>query len=136
MSACAESDHRPARTQPGRLVSQLWELARITAALASRGAGLAPAGKASGLAELPVLGLRGRQPVRACSRAGGCRRASRTISTRDRAPSLARMWEMWVCTVLRDSHSSAAMSGLDCPAATRYATLVSVGVRACHPAAW
>ena len=54
-----------------------------------------------------------------CSRAAGCWRASPTISARDRALSLARMCETWVWTVWRDSHSSAAMSGLDCPRAIR-----------------
>ena len=49
----------PERSQPGRLVSQLWELARISAPLASRSAGRALACKASGLAELPVWGLPG-----------------------------------------------------------------------------
>jgi hypothetical protein len=42
---------------------------------------------------------------------------------------------MWVWTVLQDKNSSAAMPGLDCPAATRYAILVSVRVRASHPVA-
>ncbi len=41
------------------------------------------------------------------------------VSARDWAPSLARMCETWVCTVLRDNNSSAAMSGLDRPSPTR-----------------
>jgi hypothetical protein len=40
------------------------------------------------------------------------------ISARDRAPSLARMCETCVCTVLRDKNSSAATSGLDRPSVT------------------
>src|SRR5260370_28696599 len=75
------------------------------------------------------------QPAGACSAAGGCCRASRAISARDRAPSLARMWETCVSTVLRDSQSSAAMSGLDCPSATSYAIFASVGVSAELPGA-
>jgi hypothetical protein len=55
------------------------------------------------------------------------------ISARERALSLARMWEMWVCTVLRDRYSSVAMSGLVRPWATREAILPSAGVSACHP---
>jgi len=68
-------------------------------------------------------------------RAAGWRTASRMISARDRAPSLARMCETCVCTVLRDKNSSAATSGFDRPSATRYATFTSVGVSASHPVA-
>ncbi len=55
------------------------------------------------------------------------------MSARERALSLARMWETWVCTVLRDKNSSVAMSGLDRPWATRKAIFASVGVSACQP---
>ena len=68
--------------------------------------------------------------VRALS---GCWNAWRMISARERAPSLARMWETWVCTVLRDRNSSAAMSGLDLPSAIKEAILASVGVSASQP---
>src|SRR3989440_57274 len=52
---------------------------------------------------------------------------------REPYPSLARMFETWVCTVLRDSSISAAMSGLERPWATSAATRTSVGVNASHP---
>ena len=55
------------------------------------------------------------------------------MSARERALSLARMWETWVCTVLRDKNSSAAMSELDRPSAISEAILASVGVSASHP---
>jgi hypothetical protein len=62
-----------------------------------------------------------------------CSRAWRMTSARERAPSLAKMCDTWVCTVLRDSSNSAAMSGLDRPSATREAIFASVGVSASHP---
>src|ERR1019366_1552842 len=62
-----------------------------------------------------------------------CWRDWRMISAREWAPSLDKMCETWVCTVLRDKNSSAAMSGLDRPTATRRAILVSVGGRASRP---
>jgi hypothetical protein len=49
----------------------------------------------------------------------GWRTASRMISARDRAPSLARMCDTCVCTVLRDKNNSAATSGFDRPFATK-----------------
>jgi hypothetical protein len=57
------------------------------------------------------------------------------ISARERAPSLARMWETWVCTVFLDRNSSAAMSGLDWPVATRAPIFASAGVSAAQPVA-
>jgi len=57
------------------------------------------------------------------------------MSVRVVRASLRRMWETWVCTVRREITSSAAMSGLDLPAATRSATRRSVGVRADQPVA-
>jgi len=62
-------------------------------------------------------------------------RASRTMSTRPFAPSLASMCEMWVCTVRRDKNMPRAMSDVESPLATRPAILSSVGVSASQPEA-
>jgi hypothetical protein len=45
------------------------------------------------------------------------------------------MRETWVAIVRRDSNSLAAISGLDSPASTSAAILVSVGVRHSYPTA-
>src|SRR5579859_4685581 len=54
-------------------------------------------------------------------------------STRERAPSLARIRDTCTCTVYRDKNNRAPISGFDNPSPTRYATFTSVGVNAAHP---
>jgi hypothetical protein len=56
------------------------------------------------------------------------------MSVRDRAPSLARMCETCVCTVVHDKNSPAAMSGSSRPCAASSATRSQVGVSAARPA--
>ena len=68
-----------------------------------------------------------------CLRGYGDAGSWRAISIREWAPSLARMCETWVCTVERDRNRAAAMSGLDCPAPTSSAILVSAAVSASQP---
>ena len=57
------------------------------------------------------------------------------ISARDRAPSLARMCDTCVCTVLRDKNNSAADVRIRQPVRHQLATFTSVGVSASHPVA-
>jgi hypothetical protein len=63
----------------------------------------------------------------------GWAKTALAISVLELALSLARMRETWVCTVLRDKNSPAAISGLDRPSATKYAMFRSVGVSASQP---